>query len=445
MKKVRQCYLLFLWVFVSVLLRSQNVYTYAGTGTAGFSGDGGSALFAQIDTPVGIAIDGSGNIYFCDFGNYRIRKITPSGLITTIAGGGTSTVDGVPATTAKLGPLRSITLDGSGNIYFTELGPHRVRRINTSGILNTIAGGNNIGAFSGDGGPAISAQFNNPSGIAVDASGNIYVADYSNNRIRMINSVGTVTTIAGIGTNGFSGDGGPAISAQLSSPIGIVLGTSGNIIFTDYYNYRVREINSSGIINTIAGTGTLGYSGDGGPATMANIGRPSGITRDVVGNIYFTDDWYSMIKKINTSAIINTLGGAAGIGYAGDGGPAALAKFHGTYGIVIDNVNNIYVTDGLNNRIREVCVSSCALEIGESNISNNINIYPNPTSSILNIFSEQNKFANSQIEITNYLGQAVLKTEFKNQIDVSTFPNGFYFLNIQSNEGVLTKKIVIQH
>jgi trimeric autotransporter adhesin len=421
-------------LFFLLQVKAQNIYTFAGTGSPGFSGDGGSALSAQIANPVGIAIDLAGNFYFCDSGNKLIRKIDASGIITTIGGGGTSTVEGVPATTAIFGSISAITVDALGTVYFTETAPDRVRKISPSGIVNTIAGSAAQG-FSGDGGPAISATLYNPSGITVDAAGNIYISDSGNNRIRMINTAGIINTIAGIGTNGFSGDGGQASLAQLYSPAGIILGTSGKIIFADLSNHRIREINSSGIINTIAGNGSPGYSGDSGPATSAQLRNPLHLVLDVAGNLYFTESWFSIIRKVDNSNLISTASGSAGIGYAGDGGPASSAKLSGPAGIVMDASGNLYFADSGNHRIRIICLNACAMGMNDLYENSRLYLYPNPSTGQVRLsLTNNSQDESSKIEVINPIGQIVLKIPFSNSIDVSGLSQGIYTLKLISKD-----------
>ncbi len=272
----------------------------AGTGTGGFSGDGGPATAAEFLVPTGVAVDGSGNVYIAER-NQRVRKVNTSGIITTIAGTGTigTSGDGGPATLATLDYPESVAVDGAGNIY---IGCNTVvRKIDVSGIISTIAGTGTIG-YTGDGGPATLAQVDEATGIAIDGSGNFFIADRMNSRIRKINTSGIITTFAGSGTIGvgaFGGDGGPATAAMFSGTTGVAVDGSGNIIITDEGNSRIREVNSSGIITTIAGSGTGGFYGDGGAATAAGLFVPWGTVIDAVGNIYITDAENGRIRKIN--------------------------------------------------------------------------------------------------------------------------------------------------
>ncbi len=335
---------------------SQTISTIAGTGTAGYSGNGGAATAAKLQRPEDVFIDASNNVYIADGGNSCVRKINSSGIITTVAGTGSSgySGDGGQATAATFRQITSVILDASGNIYIADMSNHRVRQVNTSGVVNTIAGNGSPG-YSGDGGQATAAKLSNPLSMVLDASGNLYIADGGNNVIRKVNTSGIITTIAGGG--GSLGDGGPATAAQFSWPRSLAMDASGNMFIADEYHHRIRIINTSGTINTIAGTGTPGFSGDGGPATAGKINYPTGVDIDASGNIYVADFYNHVVRKINTSGIISTVAGTGGSpGYSGDGGPATAAKLNDCAGVMVSSSGNIYAADFQNNAIREISV-----------------------------------------------------------------------------------------
>jgi sugar lactone lactonase YvrE len=331
------------------------ISTYAGNGTAGFSGDSGAASSAELDQPVGSAMDGAGNFYFSDSDNNRIREITPEGVISTYAGNGTAgfSGDGGAATSAELsGPL-GIAFDNAGNLYIADSGNERVRRVTPLGIISTIAG-NGTPGYNGDGVAATGAELNNPNGIVADTSGNIYIGDYFNNRVREVNTAGIISTVAGNGTGGYSGDGGLAINAEVDWPAGLALDTSGDIYIADDNNSRVREVNQAGIISTIAGTGYGGYNGDGIPATSAELYAPDRLAIDGAGNVYISEYGNNRIRKVNTSGIISTVAGTGIAGFSGDGGLATSAEINIPRGITVDQNGNLYISDADNSRIRKV-------------------------------------------------------------------------------------------
>jgi sugar lactone lactonase YvrE len=331
------------------------ITTVAGDHIAGFGGDGGPATGARFNYPEGIAFDASGNMYVTDYVNHRIRKISPSGIISTFAGTGSPgySGDGGPATLAHLFYPVGITVDASGNIYFADASNNRIRKINTSGIISTVAG-NGSTSFSGDGGPATAAALYWPSAVALDAGGNIYITDFSNNRVRKVSTSGIISTFAGTGTAGYSGDGGAATLAQLSLPYGVNVNSSGDIYISDYGNHVVRKIAPSSIITTFAGTGTPGFSGDGGPATAAQFNLPQGVVFDALGNSYIVDMKNHRVRKISTSGIISTVAGNGIAGYSGDGGIATLAQLDSPCALAVDINASLYVCEFGNQVVRKI-------------------------------------------------------------------------------------------
>ncbi len=343
------------------LTDAQIITTIAGNGTGSYSGDGGPATAAGINYPTHTAMDGFGNLYFGEHIEYRIRKVNSTGIITTYAGTGIYgySGDGGPATAAANSGPAGVSLDGAGNLYFSDYHNNRIRKVSTSGIITTIAG-TGSGGYSGDGGPATAANIFVPWGVVVDPSGNIYFSDRYNNRIRKINTAGIISTVGGTGIAGYSGDGGPATSGTLNNPIDIALDISGNIYFSEAYNHCVRKINTYGIISTVTGNGTTGYSGDGGPATTATLNNPIGIGLDPAGNIYIGDNGNNCIRKINSSGIISTIAGTGTAGFTGDGGPATSARLQGPYGVAVYGTGNIYICDAFNYRIRIINIGNNA-------------------------------------------------------------------------------------
>ncbi len=267
---------------------SGTIFTVAGNGVGGFSGDGGPATAAQIYQPRDVAVDAAGNLFIADSSNARVRRVSPSGVITTVAGNGVLgfSGDGGPATAAQFSYLIGIAVDAVGNIFIADATNRRVRKVSLSGVITTVAGIGGGPGFSGDGGPATAAQMNAPVGVAVDAVGDIYIADYSDHRVRRVvpaTAPGTINTVAGNGTQGFSGDGGPATAAQLNNAQAVAVDATGNIIIGDFQDNRIRRVSASGVISTVAGTGAAGFSGDGGPAIAAQINAPDGVAVDAAG------------------------------------------------------------------------------------------------------------------------------------------------------------------
>jgi len=315
--------LLALSVFAGRALAQINVIsTAAGNGTGGYSGDGGGATAAQLSAPFGTAVDSAGNFYIAEWLNHRVRKVDTSGSITTVAGIGVGGYggDGGPATEAALNSPEGVAVDAAGNIYIADSFNNRIRKVDTSGVITTIAG-NGSPQYTGEG-VATQVSLNDPSGVAADKSGNLYIADNSSHRIRKLNlSRGIISTIAGTGIGGFSGDGGPASAAQVFNPTHLATDQAGNLYIADYNNHRIRKISAgTGIITTVAGSATRddhsGYSGDGGPATSAQFNNPAGVAIDAAGNLYIADAQNKRVRKVDTSGIVSTI---AGGGTNGDG------------------------------------------------------------------------------------------------------------------------------
>jgi len=335
----------------SALSGTATIVTIAGSGGAGYSGDGGKATAAKLNAPGGVAVDAAGNVYIADTGNHRIRKVTTAGVISTIAGTGAGgfSGDGGPATAAQLLSPQGIALDGQGNLYIADTGNNRVRRIAADGTISTVAG-TGIADQAPDGTPATQATLNAPTGVAIDGSGGVYVQEAD--RILKILGDATIRTVAGaVYASGFNGDGIPAASALLDSPSGIALDAAGNVYISDYDNERVRKVGADGIITTIAGTGAEGFSGNGS-ATSSQLSGPAGLAADAAGNVYVADG--HRVRQISPAGKITTIAGTGADGFAGDLGPATRAKLNGPLAVAVDAAGRVYVADTRNNRVRKI-------------------------------------------------------------------------------------------
>jgi trimeric autotransporter adhesin len=435
---------LFIFIlFLPLMASAQIITTIAGNGTNGYLGDGHAATAAELAWPTGIAVDAAGNVYVADMGNNVIRKISTSGIITTVAGNGYGEGtshgalgfgtggylgDGAAATAAELSNPNGVAVDAAGNLYIADYGNNVIRKVNTAGIISTFAGG---GSITINGNPATTASLFVPTDVAVDAAGNVYIAD-GNNLVEKVNTAGNIFIVAG---GGSPGDGIPATNSMVD-PTDIVVDAAGNLYITEGTGPDVRKVNTSGIISTIAGVnGTYSYSGDGGPATAATFADGNlGIAVNTAGDVFISDVNNERIREINTLGIINTVVGTGVQGYFGDGGPATLAKMVAPQGIAIDAAGNMYIADFGNNVIRKVHTTNEGVNtINKSTAA--INIYPNPAHTQLFIQSTGEPV--NEVTISNLLGQAVYTHEFSNtlvQVDVADLPNGMYLVRINGTE-----------
>jgi uncharacterized protein (TIGR03437 family) len=336
----------------------------AGNSRAGFSGDGGPAIDALINHPLGVAVDAIGNVFIADFGNYRIRKVATTGTISTIAGNGLAgySGDGGLAINAQMNNPYGVAVDAGGDIYIADPVNARVRRVNPSGIISTFAGNGTFG-YSGDGGLAINGEIGYPSGLAIDASGNLYFVDGENNVIRKVDTTGVITTVAGSGMAGYSGDGGLATKAGMS-PNAVALDNQGNLYIADYN--RIRKVSTSGIITTIAGVGGSGYSGDGGPAKIARFNGVQGIAVDADSNIYIADEGNNRVREVSVGGLISTVAGNGTPGFSGDGGPGISAQLSYPNALAVDASGSIYISDSSNNRIRKLTATEITTVVGSN-------------------------------------------------------------------------------
>jgi sugar lactone lactonase YvrE len=331
-----------------------------GTGISGYSGDGQQGIFAKLSGPNDVSFDRIGRIYISDSSNHAIRILDSDGLIWTIAGNGTAgfSGDGVPATNACLNTPHGISIDLAGKIYFADSGNAIIRMLDPNGLIHTVAGTPQQFGYSGDGGPATSAQLDHAYGVHVDQSGRIFIADTGNFVIRMINVTGTISTFAGIGVSGYSGDLEPSTSAKIGVCYGISVDNTGRLFIADASNHVIRMVGLSGIIHTVAGNGTAGYSGDGDLAMNAMLNGPEGVFVDQEGRIFISDTYNRVIRMIDSNGIIRTIAGIAGSGgYSGDGGQALSAQLSPS-SVKVDQTGRVYVADAFNSVIRMFRVPS---------------------------------------------------------------------------------------
>ncbi|MBI3696509.1 MAG: hypothetical protein HY238_16920 [Acidobacteria bacterium] len=303
----------------------------------------------------GLAFDSRGNLYIADPSNQMVFRVDRDGILTVVAGNGIrgNSGDEGPATSASLFDPIGVAADTQGNIYIVE--GNRVRRVSPDGIIRLFAGQSGNGP-SGDGGPALAARFNLPTGVAVDATGNLYISEWVGSRVRKIDTKGIITTVAGNGISGFSGDGGRATAASITAAMGVAVDAAGNLYIADRFNTRIRRVSPDGIISTFAGSGAggpPGASGDGGLATAASIGDVRGVTVDAAGNIYFAST-FNRVWRVDSQGIIRVVAGGGSAGFAGDGGPATRASLSRPTGVVVDSAGNLYIADSDNARVRRV-------------------------------------------------------------------------------------------
>ncbi|HEV2446215.1 MAG TPA: IPT/TIG domain-containing protein, partial [Candidatus Sulfopaludibacter sp.] len=340
----------------------------AGNSRQGFSGDGGPAINAQLNTPAGIAVDAAGNIYIADSLNNRVRIVTPDGMINTFAGNGllgyiNAVGDGGQGNQANLNLPSGVAVDSNGNVYIADNGDNLVRKVDPTGIISTFAG---IGypGFAGDAAAATACSLNHPEDVAVDSSGNVYIADTLNGAIRKVTSDGNINTVVAnldpstlIPSIGYSGDGSTGTSAGLIEPTAVSVDSNGSIYISEPPDGRIRKMDGkSSTVSTIAGNGTLGFAGDGSSATTAMLNLPAGVAVDSSGNVYIADTLNARVRKISGSSI-GTVAGNGGVSYSGDGGPAAKAQLSSPRAVAADSAGNLYIADTFNHAVREVAAN----------------------------------------------------------------------------------------
>jgi hypothetical protein len=331
------------------------ISTFAGTGEAGFSGDEGAAVAAELNHPYGVAVDSTGTVYFSEYSNHRVRKVAADGKISTLAGTGEADYGGDdgPAVSARLNYPRGVAVDGEGAVYVADAGNHRVRKVAADGEISTFAGTGVAGA-GGDGGLATAAELDRPYGVAVDGTGAVYIADAGNHRIRKVAADGTISTFAGTGEAGSEGDGAAAESAQLNGPHAVAVDSADVVYIADAENHRVRKVAADGTISTFAGTGEADFGGDGGAAEAAQLNHPVAVAVDSAGCVHICDQYNHRVRKVAADGTISTVAGTGEADFGGDDGPAGSAQLNNPFGLALNSVDALYIADHVNNRIRKI-------------------------------------------------------------------------------------------
>ncbi len=433
--------------------RGQIITTIAGNGFGagvfaggGYSGDGGPATAAKLSSPIGITTDAAGNIYFAEQFNHVIRKVDVHGVITTIAGTGAYgfSGDGGPATAALLKEPLFPVCDGAGNIIFSDGGNRRIRKISTAGIITTIAGCDSS-HLTGDGNPATAMVLSGPSGIALDKHGNILFADGVVNKIT---PSGLLYRFAGCDACSTYRDGAPATLVALNVQ-GIAFDTVGNLYLADQVK-KVLIVDTNGIISTFAGRVTAGYAGDGGPAIDAELSSPFSVAVDHYGNVLIGDYGNNVIRVVNTSGIISTIAGSDSLGYTGDGGPATDARLYGTGGMAFDPDNNLLFCDITNNVVRKVTTGALNAPVLAAPAIT-LNLLPNPNDGHFWMRATGCDPGDFNVVIVNAMGQVVKRlsvpiiksgiVEFPIHLNVAA---GKYFLFTEQGGQRVSASVVVQ-
>ena len=428
--------LVFSFFICSLQLQAQIITTIAGSGAPDDSGDGGNATNAGLGLPTGITIDKNGNIYMSYFGHYAIRKINPGGIITTIAGNNIPgySGDGGPATMAQIEVGEYLATDTAGNLYMSDNMHNVVRKVDAFGIISTFAG-NGTSGYSGDNEPATNAQLNYPAGIATDNAGNVFIVDGLNNAIRKVSPTGIISTIAGNSIGANTGDGGPASAACLGTSGGIAIDYSGNMYIACYE--VIRKINTTGIISTFT----------------AGIEYDAVLTTDYNGNLFVSNSANEKVRRISASGSISNFAGNGYLGmsghggFSGDGGPAIAAELNGPTGIAVDTQGNVYIADSWNFRIRKVTsVASGLINIQPQTVRPKV--FPNPAKSTFTVFFNGMKI--NTITVSDIFGKVIETKTFENNNaqccgfnENGNLISGTYLLKIVSDAGTFYDKVII--
>ncbi len=424
------------------------ITTIAGDGITQYIGEGSPATAYSLAQPVAVCVDKKGKVYVANYADNLIMTVYQDTLRTIVGDTSlTGSGDGHQADSAQLRNPDGLCLDTAGNIYIAEWYNHVIKKVDVhTGLISTICG-TAVGGFGGDNGPATAAQLQHPHGICTDATGHLYIADYSNQRIRKIDLTnGTITTIAGNGTNGYSGDDGLATAASLSFPNSVSTDTAGNVYFAETGNSTIRRIDAAtGIITTVAGTGSAGFSIDATPATSTMLSQPNAVYADHYGYIYISDYGNDIVRAITPTGLIYTIAGNGMYGYSGDGGRPLDASFRRPMAVCTDDSGYIYIADGTNSVIRKMS-PIIVLKVAVNNIKEAaFNIYPNPSNGHFVLTSGQ--YTNSSVTVFNTFGQCVYNSAVTSQsfsVDLSGNPPGVYYVRYMTLDGETTRTVVIR-
>ncbi len=441
--------LVFFLLLLPFFTNAQVILTAAGNGIQGYDGVGVPATDAKLYSPCGVALDAAGNLYICDLGSSTVRKVSPAygGNITTVVGIGSYgySGDGSYANAARLNGVNDLAIDKAGNLYLADALNNRIRKVTTDGIINTIAGTGTAG-YNGDGIPATAAELNLPYGVTVDDTGNVYIADSYNYRIRKIDTFGVISTVVGIGVSGYSEDGGMADTTKVHHPMTLTFDRLGNLYFID--STRVRKMDVSGNVSTVAGVATFGYSGDGGAATAAEL-IPAAIALDTSGSLYIADVSNHRIRKVSNTegvSIIKTIVGTGVGGYSGDGGNPIFAKIHAPSGVVVNPAGDIYIGDLANNRVRVVSsYLSASDNLGGE--MEGMTVFPNPSSHQCTITVSVPDAPDIELTITDISGREVYRHSVatkKPVVVVTDWSPGVYIVSASAGQYQFSQKLVIQ-
>jgi hypothetical protein len=424
-------------IALSTQAQSKRIMTFAGSGgTGGFSGDGWAATGATLFGPTAISADRFGNVYIVDYFNIRVRVVRPNGVIYTFAGNGDvgSYTDSTLASSTNIHPI-GVAADRKGNVFISDNIAHVIYKVNKLGIITRYAGTANSPGYSGDGGSARNAKMNYPYGLAVDRWNNLYVAEAANHVIRKIDTFGRISTVAGIGTAGYTGDGDSATLAQLDSPYAVAVDKHGAILVVDYHNNVIRRVDDTGVISTFAGIGVFGYTGDGGPALGARFKYPAAVAVDTNGFVYISDAGSNTVRYVDTNNVIRTLAGNGTPGFGGDLGAPEGANLFNPNGLTIDSFGTLFIADANNQRVRKIF--NATLSVAQVSQAIAIDIYPNPSLTDISISGLTDN--SSIVSVLDIAGRLIANANCDGatqvQLNTETLTSGTYVIRVTDKLG----------